>query len=69
MTKRPNPMDLRKSQEQLDAEGFVDPGPLPLEATTEEWLAWMRQDNKRWHPVTDEYREHMQAVMSGADGG
>lgn len=64
MTQRPNPMDLRKSQEQLNAEGYVDPGPYPVYGTSAAKQAWVVQYNKSWLPVDDEYREAVQAAMS-----
>ena len=67
MTNRPNPRDLRKSKEQLDAEGWVDPGPYPLGASSEVKDAWMKQHNKMWLPVDDAYIEAVQAAMSNAE--
>jgi hypothetical protein len=66
MSKRPNPMDLRKSQEVLDAEGWIDPGPYPLGASSEVKSAWLKQHNKMWYPADEEYHEAVQAAMSNA---
>jgi hypothetical protein len=60
-------LDLRKTPEELEAEGIVDPGPFPLEGTTEEIWAWMNAHAKTMHDPTPEYHEAAQAAM--AEGG
>jgi hypothetical protein len=63
-----HPLDLRKTPEELAAEGIVDPGPYPLDSTDEELDVWLKAHAKTLKKVTQEYLDASYAYVSSSEG-
>jgi hypothetical protein len=67
MTNR-HPLDLRKTPEELEAEGIVHPGEMPMDGTSDEILAWMEAHAKTMRDADQTYRDAVHAYVSSTEG-